>query len=246
MSRTGTQGERGESMLELMLWVGATIGVLAVVGYVVFLKPWQEKPIHLTPEQEVYVQSVATQQADAYLRAVATQEAERAVVAPAPQSVPPQSSNYQSPAQPYQPPAQPSAPTVTPIPVAPSQPPPPPPPVSTATAVPPPPPPPPATAAPPPPPPSGSAATTPMGRCVGYMSGLSSGGYDDCVAFVTGSNYKYSHCIGHIIGSPGITDGPSSCVQIAISEVQLGDCLMGLTGQSHYGGTSCRLYYESH
>jgi hypothetical protein len=85
-----------------------------------------------------------------------------------------------------------------------------------------------------------------MGRCVGYMANLSSAGYDDCVSFVTGSNYNYSHCIGHIIGSPGISDGPSSCVQIAVGEVQLGDCLMALTGQSHYGFTSCRLYYESH
>ena len=85
-----------------------------------------------------------------------------------------------------------------------------------------------------------------MGRCVGYMAGFSSAGYDDCVGFVTGSNYNYSHCIGYIIGSPGISDGPSTCVQIAVSEPQLGDCLMNLTGQSHFGGTSCRLYFESH
>jgi hypothetical protein len=85
-----------------------------------------------------------------------------------------------------------------------------------------------------------------MGRCVGYMANLSEAGYEDCVNFVTGSNYNYSHCIGHIIGSPGIMDGKESCVQIALSEAQLGDCLMGLTGQSHYGYSSCGFYYNSH
>ncbi len=85
-----------------------------------------------------------------------------------------------------------------------------------------------------------------MGRCVGYVAGLSSVGYDDCVSFVLTGDYNTSHCIGHIIGAPGITDGLAACVQVALSDYQLGDCFMGVTGQSYYGYTSCRIYYESH
>ena len=101
------EGERGESMLELMLWVGMALAVAAVAGYVVFMRPWEDKPIKLTPEQQVYVQAVATQQADTYLRTVATQAAQAQVSAP-PQSAPQQPSSYQPPA--------PSAPRPTSVP----------------------------------------------------------------------------------------------------------------------------------
>lgn len=87
-----------------------------------------------------------------------------------------------------------------------------------------------------------------MAACVGYMYGLSSDGYDDCVGIIQGSDYNLSHCVGYILGSPGVEDGKGACVQVALqtTEQHLGDCLLGLSGQSHYGGTSCRLYYESH
>lgn len=242
----------------MLLWAGAALGVAAIAGYVVFMKPWQEKPIKLTPEQQAYVAAVATQQAEAYIIAVATQQAEAALAAArAPRSAPPESSSYDPPSQasyqpprpssqaPAQPPASqpPPAATPTPAPAQGSAPPPPPPPAPTATPKPAPPPPPPPTSAPP----AASGGATPMGRCVGYVADLSSAGYDDCVNFVLTGDYNVSHCIGHIIGSPGITDGRAACVQVALKvDGQLGDCFMGITGQSYYGYTSCRLYYESH
>ncbi|HLB22585.1 MAG TPA: hypothetical protein VJP07_00675 [Dehalococcoidia bacterium] len=258
MRRHRDRHERGESTLEMLLWAGAALGVAAIAGYIVFMKPWEEKPIKLTAEQQAYVTSVATQQADAYIVAVATLRAEDALAtASAPRSAPPASTGYEAPAQssdqppagssqPPPPPSAAPAPTATQPPSQPSAPPPPPPPPApTATpkpAPPPPPPPPPPTA-----PPASSGATTPMGRCVGYVAGLSSDGYDDCVNFVLTGDYNISHCIGHIIGSPGITDGPEACVQVALKvDGQLGDCFMGITGQSYYGYTSCNLYYKSH
>jgi len=243
----------------MLLWAGAALGVVAIAGYVVFMKPWEDKPIKLTPEQQAYVAAVATQQADSYIIAVATQQADAALAAAsAPQSAPPAPSGYEPPSQadvqppagsappPSQPPASipPPAPAPTQPPANGSAPPPPPPPTATPTPKPAPPPPPPT--ATPPPPPESSGASTPMGRCVGYVAGLSSIGYDDCVNFVLTGDYNTSHCIGHIIGSPGITDGPAACVQVALSDYQLGDCFMGVTGQSYYGYTSCRIYYETH
>lgn len=83
--------------------------------------------------------------------------------------------------------------------------------------------------------------------CVGYMMGYSSTGFDECVTFVQGADYNLSHCIGYIIGSPGTEDGKGACVQYARSaEANLGDCLLGLSGQSHFGPTSCSIYYGTH
>lgn len=251
--RRHRRGERG-SIVESLLWAGAGLGIAGFSAYVVLAKPWEEKPIKLTPEQQAYVAAVATQQADAYIAAVATMQADQAARAAA---APPQSTNYNPPAS--QPVAPQTAPTQAPPsqpqppppsqPQQPSQPSAPPPPAPTATPTPkPPPPPPPATQAPPPPPPSGGGSKPPTAACVGYMAGFSSDGYDDCVGIVQGSNYNMSHCVGYIIGSPGVEDGKGACVQVALqtTEPNLGDCLLGLSGQSMYGMTSCRLYYESH
>lgn len=230
------RGERG-SIVEAVLWAGAALGIATFSGYVVLAKPWQDKPIELTPEEQAYVAAVATQQAEAYIAAVATMQADQAAKAAA---EPPQSSAYE-------PPASQPAPSQAP-PQAPSQPqPPPPPPTATPAAKPPPPP--AATKAPPapPPPPPDGSNKPPMARCVGYMAGFSSVGYEDCVTIVQTADYDTSHCVGYIIGSPGAEDGKAACVQVAVytDEQYLGDCLMGLTGQSHFGPTACRLYYEN-
>jgi hypothetical protein len=248
------RGEHG-AIVESLLWAGAGLAIAGFSAYVVLAKPWAEKPIKLTPEEQAYVAAVATQQADAYIAAVATMQADQAAKAAA--APPPQTTTYNPPASqpaapqqpaPQQPPPQqppPAQPTT--VPSQPQQPPPaaPPPPTPTPKPAPPPPPP---TQPPPPPPPSGGGNKPPMAACVGYMYGLSSDGYDDCVGIIQGSDYNKSHCIGYILGSPGVEDGKGACVQVALqtTEQHLGDCLLGLSGQSHYGGTSCRLYYESH
>jgi hypothetical protein len=254
MGRKRPSGERGESNLELLLWCAAALGVAVFAGYIVVAKPWEEKPIKLTPEQQAYVQAVATQQADTYIVAVATQvEADRIAAADAAQSAPPLS----APAQPYVPPQpqpepvvqQPAAPPPAAPPASAPAPnnPAPPPPAATATATPKPvappvpPPPPPPTAAPPPP-----SNHSPMAMCVGYMMNYSTAGFDECVSFVQGSDYNLSLCIGYIIGSPGAEDGKGACTEVArTAGASLGDCLLGLSGQSHFGRTSCSVYYST-
>lgn len=229
----------------MLLWVGMALAVAGVAGYVVFMRPWEEKPIDLTPEQQVYVQAVATQRADAYIRAVATQQAE-AALAPPPQAPPQQPSNYVPPTKvPAAPPKQSAPPPQQP---APQQPPPPPPP-PTATPVPPPPPPPapPPQPPPPPPPPPAPSGKSPMSLCVGYLAGFASSGYNECVGFIQNGEFYLSHCIAYLMHSPGIEDGKGMCARAAMNndEKYLPDCLLGLSGQSHYGYTSCRLYHET-
>ena len=80
------------------------------------------------------------------------------------------------------------------------------------------------------------------------MAGFSSTGYDQCVQIVQGSDYDLALCVGHIIGSPGIEDGKGACTRVAMrgTDAYLADCLLGLTGQSYWGYTSCRIYWETH
>jgi hypothetical protein len=85
-----------------------------------------------------------------------------------------------------------------------------------------------------------------MAMCVGYMMNYTSTGFDECVTFVQGSDYNLSLCIGYIIGSPGAEDGKGACAQFArTAGANLGDCLLGLSGQSHFGRTSCSVYYST-
>jgi hypothetical protein len=243
--RTYRREERG-SIAEAVLWAGAALGIAAFFGYVVLAKPWQEKPIELTPEEQAYVQAVATQQAEAYIAAVATMQADQAENGAA---APSQSTSYDPPAPSQPAPQQPLSQPPQQAPSSQPEQPPPPPPAPTATLAAKPPPPPAATKAPPapPPPPPDGSNKPPMARCVGYMAGFSSEGYEDCVSIVQTADYDTSHCVGYIIGSPGTDDGKAACVQVALKtdEDYLGDCLMGLTGQSHFGATACRIYYDN-
>lgn len=83
--------------------------------------------------------------------------------------------------------------------------------------------------------------------CVGYMAGYSSSGLAECQQLASGPDRDLGDCIGYIIGVPGIIDGKGACVRYALGnhDAFLEDCLLGLTGQSYFGYTSCRLYYQA-
>ena len=89
------RNERG-AIVESLLWAGAGLAIAGFSAYVVLAKPWEDKPIKLTPEEQVYVAAVATQQADAYIAAVATMQADEAAKAVA--APPPQTTTYNPPA----------------------------------------------------------------------------------------------------------------------------------------------------
>lgn len=225
--------ERGESILELVLWVGGAVAALGVAGYAV-LWARAQGATKLTPEQAAYVQVVATQQADAYIRAVATLQARQPAPAPAPANTPvPRASSQQpAPSQPRQPSAPPPAPapTNTPVPYIPP-PPPPPAPAPTPTA--------------PPPPPS---SKPPMATCVGYMARITSTGIEACNQITQDTSWdtKIRNCIYDVItGQATSAVGKGDCLgaALATSDAYLSDCFLGLSDQSHFGMTSCRQYY---
>jgi hypothetical protein len=83
----------------------------------------------------------------------------------------------------------------------------------------------------------------PMKACVGYMMGYTASGLAECEQLVAQGG-KLGDCIGYIIKKPGYTN-QASCVNPGVSGPYLSDCLLGLSGQSHFGRTSCRLWYES-
>ncbi len=86
-----------------------------------------------------------------------------------------------------------------------------------------------------------------LGACVGYMVGASSSGLSDCQQIAAGADRVLGACVSAIISGSGQTAaGKAACLDAAAaaSNVYLGDCLLGLSGQSYYGKTSCRLYYQ--
>lgn len=229
--------ERGESTLELLLWVVGAVAALSVAGYAVVWARSQNDTPDLTPEQQAYVAAVATLQAQDYIRAVATMQAEHPappltatpathVAVGQPPAAPPQQPAPQQPAPP--PPA--PVPTNTPLPYIP---PPPPPPAPTAT--------------PPPPPP---LTKPPMATCVGYMVGITSTGIDACNQITQDTKWdvRVRNCVYDIIVGNGTSGaGQADCLgaSMAAGDPNLSDCFLGLSGQSHFGRTSCRQYYGS-
>jgi hypothetical protein len=82
-----------------------------------------------------------------------------------------------------------------------------------------------------------------MKACVGYMKGYTSTGRAECDQIIAAGG-DFGACIGTILHVPGYND-PGACVRLHSDERYLQDCLLGLSGQSHFGaGTSCRLYYQ--
>jgi hypothetical protein len=93
---------------------------------------------------------------------------------------------------------------------------------------------------------TGSFATLscipPLKACIGHMAGYSAGGRAECDQLMSSGEANLASCIKYILGVPGGAKG--GCVHTK-ENGQVVDCLLGLSGQSHYGRTSCGLYYKS-
>ena len=84
-----------------------------------------------------------------------------------------------------------------------------------------------------------------MAMCVGYMVGLTSDGLPQCQQ-IAAKGDKLGICVGDIIAGTATTaQGRADCLTgaMAANDSYLTDCLLGLSGQSFYGKTSCRQYY---
>jgi hypothetical protein len=86
------------------------------------------------------------------------------------------------------------------------------------------------------------ACLPPLKACIGYMAGYSAGGRAECEQLIASGDANLASCIKYILKIAGGAKG--GCVQTKESG-QVVDCLLGLSGQSHYGMTSCGLYYRS-
>jgi hypothetical protein len=233
----GGSGEHGESLIGTLI-VGV-IGAAALTAgvYAVVLARGQREH-ELTPQERAYAAAIATQQAGSYIAAVATQQAEAPPPAAAPEPpAPPQPEYIYVPV--------PATPVVIYLPAPTQSAPPAPPPAPAPTQAPPPPPPPPPPPLPPPPPPTKS----PMAMCVGYMAGLTGDGLSQCQDIAQGGGGTWSNavrsCVGDVIAGNGTSGtGRADCLAAANSagNANLSDCFLGLSGQSYFGATSCRLY----
>ena len=85
-----------------------------------------------------------------------------------------------------------------------------------------------------------------MAMCVGYMVGAASDGLVQCQQ-IAASGTVVGKCVGDIIAGNGTSGtGKADCLSAAVAtngDAYLTDCLLGLSGQSFYGKTSCRQYY---
>jgi hypothetical protein len=89
-----------------------------------------------------------------------------------------------------------------------------------------------------------SSCLPPEKACVGYMTGYSAAGRGECDQLMS-SNSAMGNCVKYILKLP-VADGKGACVSAAVTAGgYLSDCLLGLSGQSHFGLTSCRMYYGS-
>jgi hypothetical protein len=84
-----------------------------------------------------------------------------------------------------------------------------------------------------------------MGQCIGYLTNRLPSGLGACQQIAQGTD-AVSQCVALILAGR-TADAKGMCVQAAMAGIDgfLSDCLLGLTGQSYWGGTSCRLYYEA-
>ena len=87
-----------------------------------------------------------------------------------------------------------------------------------------------------------------MATCVGYMGSFSSYGLAECQQIVAAGG-SVGGCVGHVLAGTATGAGKGVCTQAAVDTISqsayLSDCLLGLSGQSHFGGTSCRIYWQS-
>lgn len=80
----------------------------------------------------------------------------------------------------------------------------------------------------------------PIKMCVGYLVGLSADGRAECDQLIAGADRNLADCVAYLLKVGG---NDAACRQIT-GDGLLIDCLLGLSGGSHFGKVSCRLYYE--
>jgi hypothetical protein len=85
------------------------------------------------------------------------------------------------------------------------------------------------------------ACLPPMKACIGHMAGYSAAGRAECDQLMSTSDAGTSSCIKYILHVGG--GNKAGCVS-AQQDGQTVDCLLGLSGQSHFGMTSCRIIWE--
>jgi hypothetical protein len=83
------------------------------------------------------------------------------------------------------------------------------------------------------------ACIAPLKACIGYMAGYSASGRAECDQLIASGDSNLSMCIKYVLKLDGDKGG---CVAVKESG-NVVDCLLGLSGQSYYGMTSCRIYY---
>lgn len=88
-----------------------------------------------------------------------------------------------------------------------------------------------------------SSCLPPLKACIGYMAGYSTDGRGECDEVIAGGDANLSLCVKYILGK-AVTDGAGACARVKVN-VYVDDCLLGLSGQSYMGRTSCRVYYQS-
>ena len=84
------------------------------------------------------------------------------------------------------------------------------------------------------------ACIPPMKACIGFMAGFSASGRAECDQLIAGPDANLSSCLKYILNMGGSKGG---CVS-AQQDGQTVDCLLGLSEQSYYGMTSCRIIWE--
>jgi hypothetical protein len=85
------------------------------------------------------------------------------------------------------------------------------------------------------------ACIPPMKACIGYMAGFSTSGRAECDQMMASGDANLAACLKYILNLAG--GDKAGCVS-AKQDGQTVDCLMGLSGQSYFGMTSCRIIWE--
>jgi hypothetical protein len=84
------------------------------------------------------------------------------------------------------------------------------------------------------------ACTPALKACVGYMAGYSAAGRAECDQLMASGEANLASCIKYILQVAGGVKAGCARTQERGPVV---DCLLGLSGQSHFGMTSCNQYY---
>ena len=80
----------------------------------------------------------------------------------------------------------------------------------------------------------------PVKACIGYMAQYTTSGRAECEQIIAEGG-ALGNCVAGILGVGG---NKGACASVT-GDGYMVDCLLGLSGQSHFGLTSCRVYYNS-